>query len=144
MLIQNPFWDHNTIYDPLSSQLDNPETFPFDLSSAQTKSLAITIPINHTGKADIYIDDTIGIALDKKDSAACVSVAIPFTMHTITRPLDPLDEIPRKEIISLKKFAAEGRPSEVKMVLGWVLNTISLLDSLPQINTQNGPETLKP
>jgi hypothetical protein len=100
MLIQNPFWDHSKLYDPLSSKLDGPESLPIDVPFAQTRTLAVDIPINDIGKADIYIDDTIGVALDLSDNVNRVSATIPLAIHTIARPLDPLDEIPRKEIIS--------------------------------------------
>jgi hypothetical protein len=45
--------------------------------------------------------------------------------------LDPDDRIPRKDIISLKKYAAKGRMEETKLVLGWLLNSRSLEISLP-------------
>ncbi len=54
-----------------------------------------------------------------------------MAIHTLAHPLDPLDEISRKEIISLKKNLAEGRPSELKTVLGWNINSRSLNISLP-------------
>jgi hypothetical protein len=159
MLIQNQFWDHKSIYDNLSTTIQDPESLPDDIAFAQTKELAVNIPTNDIGKADIYIDDTIGVALDKNDnvkrvSAAIplaihilsdiyiddtigvaldkndnvkrVSAAIPLAIHILSRPLDSLDDIPRKEIISLKKFLAKGRPSKTKTVLGWVLNTRTL------------------
>jgi hypothetical protein len=131
MLIQNPNWDHNTFFDPLSTTIEHPATLPDEIPFAKTKELAVNIPINNLGKADIYIDDTIGIALDIDDNVKRVSAAIPLAIHTLTRLLDSFDKIPRKEIISLKKFLAEGRPSEVMTVLGWVLNTRTLRLSLP-------------
>ncbi len=45
--------------------------------------------------------------------------------------MDPSDPIPRKDIISMKKYKAEGRMEETKVVLGWLLNTRSLTISLP-------------
>jgi hypothetical protein len=123
MLIQNEFWDHNILFDPLSLKLDLPDSLPDNIQFSQTKELAVSIPINDIGKADIYIDDIIGIALDKNDNVNRVSVAIPLAIHCLSRPLDPLDEISRKEIISLKKFAAKGQPSEIKTILGWAVNT---------------------
>jgi hypothetical protein len=108
MLIQNKFWDHNILFNPLSSKLDLPDSLPDDIQVSQTKELAVSIPINDIGKADIYINDTIGIALDKNDNVNRVSAAIPLAIHCLSRPLDPLDEIHGKEIISLKTFSAEG------------------------------------
>jgi hypothetical protein len=106
-------------------------SLPSGVAFAQTKDLLVHIPRNDIGKVDIYIDDTIGITLDNQDNIQCVSAAIPLAIHTIARPLDPLDTIPRKEIISLKKFSAEGRPSELKTALSWSINTRSLLILLP-------------
>jgi len=132
MLIQNPSWNHNSLFDPLSNNIETPECLPNSIPFAQTKALAVDIPVNDIGKTDIYIDDTIGIAQDKNDSVKRVSAAIPQTIHTLSRPFDNLDEIPRKEIISLKKFADESRPSEIKTVLGWVINSRTLRLFLPE------------
>jgi hypothetical protein len=51
------------------------------------------------GKAVIYLDDTIGVAPDIGDSVLRVSFAIPLAIHTIARPINPKDSIPRKDII---------------------------------------------
>ncbi len=74
MLIQNPFWDHTILFDPISSQLDRPESLPTEAPFAQTKDLAVDIPINDIGKADIYIDGTIGVALDLSNNVNRVSL----------------------------------------------------------------------
>lgn len=37
MLIQNPFWDHTSLTDPLSSLLTSTNSLPDDISYAQTK-----------------------------------------------------------------------------------------------------------
>jgi hypothetical protein len=60
----------------------------------------------------MYINDTIGVSLDQQDNIQHISAAIPLAIHTLAHPIDPIDEIPRKEIIELKKNLAEGRPSE--------------------------------
>ncbi|MFN9982272.1 MAG: hypothetical protein ACK53Y_20260, partial [bacterium] len=56
----------------------------------------------------------------------------PLAIHSIARPVEPTDDIPRVDIISTKKLQAEGTFEEVKIVLGWQLNTRSLLISLPR------------
>ncbi len=91
--------------DPLSTQLESPDSLSSDVPFAQTKDLLVNIPRNDIGKVDIYINDTIGIALDNQNNIQCISAVVPLAIHTIARPLDPLDTIPRKEIISLKKIS---------------------------------------
>jgi hypothetical protein len=132
MFIQNEFWDHRKFYDNLSTLIEEPKSLPDVITFAQAKKLAVKIPTNNMGKVDIYIDDTIGIALDKDDNVNRVCKAIPLAIHTMSGPLDSSDEIPRKEIISLKKLSEEGTPSEVKIVLGWTINTRNLRIYLPE------------
>jgi len=133
MLIQNKFWDHRKFYDNLSTLIEEPKSLPDSIEFAQAKKLAVQIPVKNVGKADIHINDTIGIALNKDDNVNRVCKAIPLAIHTMSRPLDSSDEIPRKEIIiSLKKLSAEGTPSEVKIVLGWTINTRNLRIYLPE------------
>jgi len=131
-LLQNKYWDHSTIYDSISDQIDEPnslsELFPF----CQSKELSVKIPANDRGKIDIYIDDSIGIAPDMADAPIRVIRAIPLAIRTIFRPHSSFDVIPRKDVISIKKLCAEGQLSETKTVLGWNLNTRSLLISLPE------------
>lgn len=92
---------------------------------------SFNLPINDIGKVDIYIDDSIGIALDSNDNSHHVSYSIPLAIHSISQAAEPLDYIPRKYIISLKKLLAEGHMEESKFVLGWEVNTRSLSISLP-------------
>jgi hypothetical protein len=60
-----------------------------------------------------------------------MSRVIPLAICTLARSLDTTDIIPRKDIISTKKYQVKGRMEEQKTVLGWILNTISLRISLP-------------
>jgi len=58
--------------------------------------------------------------------------AIPLAVRSLSRPNSIHDIVPRKDIISVKKLRAKGQLSEIKTVLGWVINTRSLLISLPE------------
>jgi len=130
-LILNKHWDHTILHDPLTSSLNIPQSLPDSIPFAKSKHLSVLIPSNNIGKSDVFIDDIIAISLDKEDNINRVFSAAILAIHTVTRPLDPSDEILRKEIISMKKFQAEGSPSEVKTVLGWSINTRLLRIYLP-------------
>jgi hypothetical protein len=142
-LIHNIHWDHNTLLDPLSELLDPPKALPDSLPFHQACPMSVRIPVNDLGKVDIYLDDTIGIALDTNDNALRVSQAIPLIIHSLARPLDTSNKIPRKGIISLKKFAAEGQMEETKLVLGWFLYTRSLIISLAVDKHKNWVREIK-
>jgi hypothetical protein len=83
------------------------------------------------GKIDIFIDDFIGASPDIGDTVSRVMKAIPLAIHSIACPVDPSDPIPRKDIVSLKKYKAESRMEESKIILGWLVNTRSLSIALP-------------
>ena len=51
--------------------------------------------------------------------------------HTIGRPVDSNDSIPRKCLVSRDKLKAEGALEEVKIIIGWCFDTRHLLLSLP-------------
>jgi hypothetical protein len=78
--------------------------------------LSVTIPMNDLGKVDIYPDDSIGVVPDIDDNARRVNRAIPLAIHALPRPLSDNECFPRKDIISLKKFTAEGTLEEEKLV----------------------------
>jgi hypothetical protein len=130
-IIHNEFWDPNTLSDPLSHKLLNPSSLPDDIPFHPARELAVSISSDDHGKADIYLDDTIGIAPDIGDSILCISYAIPLAIHTLSRPINDNDAIPRNDIISMKKFLAEGNMEESKTILGWIVNTRTLFIKLP-------------
>ena len=130
-LLINELWDHQSLFDGISSSLESPIPLPADIPFAQAREVSVPIPANDKGKIDIYIDDSIGVAPDLGDTPLRVVRAIPLAIRSLARPLSSDDVIPRKDIISLKKLKAEGQLSEVKIILGWELNTRSLTIALP-------------
>jgi hypothetical protein len=131
-LIQNEMWHHEELYDSISDQLDAPLDLPSTIPFHKSRDLSVYIPPNDKGKVDIYIDDSIGIAPDIASAPLRVMRAIPLAIRSLSRPNSVHDIVPRRDIISLKKLRAEGQLSEIKTVLGWVINTRSLLISLPE------------
>jgi len=56
---------------------------------------------------------------------------LPLVLHLLGRPLATLESLTCNDLMSLTKFLAEVAPAEIKMVLGWILDTRHLLISLP-------------
>ncbi len=124
-------WDHKSLYDNITNSIRHSSPLPESIPFHKAKELSVKIPINDTGKVDIYIDDTIAITPDLPGRVERMNAAVPLAIRILSRPLNETDEIPRKDIISLKKFQAEACPEEIKTVLGWTINTRSLSISLP-------------
>jgi hypothetical protein len=130
-LLGNSHWDHDSLYDKSSDKLESPLPLSENIPFQSAKELAVHLHPNDGGKVDIFIDDSIGVAPDLGNVPNRVIRAIPLAIRTLARPSSHQDFIPRKDIISLKKLKAEGRLEETKIVLGWLINTRSLLISLP-------------
>jgi hypothetical protein len=130
-LLRNPFWDHTQLNDPITKDLEDPRPLDESVPFHPVTEISVPVPLDINGKIDIYIDDFIGIAPDVADTVSKVNQAIPLVIHSIARPINPSDPIPRKDIISMKKYKAEERMEETKVVLGWLLNTCTLTISLP-------------
>lgn len=103
-LLQNDFWNHNNLYDPISDELDTPLALPASVPFHQVKELSVSIAPNDKGKIDIYIDDSIGIAPDIANAPVRVTRAIPLAIRTLSRTNSELEVIPRRDIISIKKL----------------------------------------
>jgi hypothetical protein len=130
-LIQCSSWDYSTIYDKISDTIPQSICLSDDIPFAQSKELAVHLPMNDLGKVDVFIDDNIAVMLDLGQNTTRVIRAIPLGIHSLSRLVDLLGDLSRVDIISAKKLQAEGTFKEVKVVLGWVINIRSLLVSLP-------------
>ena len=69
--------------------------------------------------------------------------AVPLAIYVVGRPLLPLEVIPRKDLISEEKLAAEAGQSEIKRNLGWNINTRSLVIALPDDKATSWTNTIK-
>ena len=69
-LLQCKEWNHSDLHSPIPDSIPPliylPETTPFKAAAR----LAVTIPVNDKGKANVYIDNVITICPDIKDNAS--------------------------------------------------------------------------
>jgi len=130
-LIQRSSWDYHSFFDKLSDKIPDPISIPRDIPFKAAKDLFVKMPHKDLGKVDVNVDDNIAITPDIGDNITRVIRAIPLALHSIARPVDHRDSLPRVNIISAKKLQAEGTFEEIKTVLGWTINTRNLTISLP-------------
>jgi len=130
-LLVNDAWDHIDLFDPISNSIEEPQPLADSVPFRPARDLSINIPTNDAGKIDIFIDNSIGVAPDLGEVPSRVIRAIPLAIWTLARPASTQDIIPRKDIILIKKLQVKGRLEEIKTVLGWVINSRSMVISLP-------------
>ena len=130
-LVRHPGYDPQTDVSPHQDKLPVDPILEDDtVAFASAIPLAVNVPMDSKPKFDCYIDDIFGAMLlrDLKLGAGIV----PFVLHLFGRPRNPTDALPRDDLLSLEKFLAETTPSELKIILGWLLDTRRLLISLPK------------
>jgi hypothetical protein len=83
------------------------------------------------GAVDVYIDDLINVILDRPVYTTRGAKSVPLAIDTLARPYDSADSPTREHMIALSKLSAEGGFRPKQTVLGWDVDTDSLLISLP-------------
>ncbi|KAI2508079.1 hypothetical protein MHU86_6371 [Fragilaria crotonensis] len=78
---------------------------------------------------ECYLDDLFGVFREINSTRA--SAAVPLALHLVGRPVEEgiEESFPRDNLLAV--FLAEARPSERKVILGWVINTRAPTLSLP-------------
>ena len=90
-------------------------------------------PTKAGGRVEGFIDDLINVFLDPPVNCLRQPNIAPLAMHLTSRPRtgDNKEPVPRRPILLIPKRIADGPPEEIKIVLGWRLNTRLLEISLP-------------
>ena len=122
-LTEDPTWIPSQLKSPLSHLIPDPEPIsppakPID------PPLPLAIPLDPKPiQVDVYIDDIITTAVHTPDFIERAKQAVPLAIHTIFRPVSPLEPIQRDWAISVRKLLGDGRLEHSKSVLGWIINT---------------------
>jgi hypothetical protein len=125
-------WDHDALRSPDQPETPAPSLLPDDVPLAHAMPMAVHVPTTVTARSDSFIDDLIRVFLDTPWNRARQPHAVPLAIHVTSRPhAGDAEPIKRRELVSQPKLIAEGGPAEVQIVLGWTLNTRSLLVTLP-------------
>ena len=124
-------WNHKEIHSAYFAKI--PAAKPSDKSIAfgQAKPFSISMPDEDSGKADCFIDDIISCCVDIGDNLERLMTAPCTILHAVATNSSGDSSIKRDNLIADDKNEAEGGPEEVKICLGWTLDTRQLIVSLP-------------
>ena len=84
---------------------------------------------------DGYIDNIRTIVLDMGDWLRKAVNAAPLVIHSLFRPIDEKDSLPRNDTISLCKLKCKGTTNEFELILGWKIDTRRFRIYLPMENS---------
>jgi hypothetical protein len=129
-LARNSGWNPKRHFSPHSTKLPaTPLLEPPNIPLAAAQPLSVPLPIDDAPKSEVYIDDLFNCYLHRHLQHG--SEILPFVLQLLGRPPNSSDPIERDDVLSISKFLAEATPSEVKPILGWIVDTRRLLLSLP-------------
>ena len=79
---------------------------------------------------DDFIDDLVSIGCFNSLWQRIVAAPL-LAIHLLSRPLSADEPVSRDDFLSFSKLAVEGQPTEIKIVLGWLINTRAFTVALP-------------
>ncbi len=130
-LLEDQFWDHSSVCSPNCSKVPKPVPLPENIPYAKARELSVEIPLESKSKADVFVDDVITVGLDTEDNLERITKAPITVLDAIADDSILNCDILRDDLLADDKTKIEGAPEEIKICLGWTLNTRSLLVSLP-------------
>ena len=138
-------------YTPSSHKLDDmaaevvlpdhpPPLLPREITSGQSRTLSVNLPRERDPSlptdstplqySDVFVDDFCSFA--QKPFLRRVRRTLLHAIDDVFRPLDGKDSPLRREPVSLKKLRqGDCTWSTVKLVLGWVIDTVAMTINLP-------------
>jgi hypothetical protein len=84
------------------------------------------------GKSEVFVDSFLPVAINLMDNACHISAAAPLAVHAVGCQISPHKPIPHDDLFSFTKLKAEAAMSKTKLALGCLINTRSLVITLPE------------
>ena len=130
-LLVSDEWIPKNLHSHYLRKIPKPKALGESVPFATAKEMSVRIDEGDICKADVFIDDIITVGVDVKDHLLRIMAAPSTVMHAFTHEAKGNTHIARQDFIVDDKNEAEGGPEEVKIVLGWKVNTRSLRVQLP-------------
>ena len=120
-------WDHISIKSPCQHLIPLPSCLPKDLPYKAAAALAVDLPINNWGITDVCIDDLIPVCPDIRQNVDRASSIITLSLHILGRDVSVVEPLPCDNLLSDVKVSMEGGMAEIQIILGWCINTRTLI-----------------
>jgi hypothetical protein len=94
---------------------------------------AFSVSTRVTSQRDCFIDDIIDCHLDTPSDMMRAPHIVQLAVQAISRPHagDEAEPVPRRPLLGPDKLEAEGRSSEIQVILGWEIRTRPFVVALP-------------
>ena len=127
-----------SVASPDPSASDTPSAAP-STSPSRTSPVEVPVsrdpslpkPTRRLGYVDIFVDDFMALAQGRLNKRR-VRRALLQAIDQVFRPLEPNDPSTRREPVSIKKLQkGDCSWGEIKVILGWIINTATMTIHLP-------------
>ena len=125
-------WDPDILFSLIQPKVPTLVYIDSLILLAPARAMAGKVPTTWLNFDDCFLDDIIKVFLDCLSIIKRNATLVLLAMHVSMRLLAKDEQVPRKETLSLNKLLLEGTPSELMIVLGWLIDTRRLLLWLPQ------------
>ena len=129
-LLNDKKWNNEEIFSDKAYDIPAPKILDENIPYAQARSMSVKLPNEDCGKSDVFLDDIITCAVDINNNLDRITKA-PITVIDAATNNGSSAGIKRDPMVEMEKAAAEGPAEEIKIVLGWRIDTRRLLISLP-------------
>ena len=101
------------------------------LGKAIPSAFSVSTRVN--SQRDCFIDDVIDCHLDTATDMKRAPHIVQLAVQAISRPHagDDVEPVPRRPLLGPEKLEAEGRSSEIQIILGWEIRTRPFVVALP-------------
>ena len=128
-----PTWDPTSLASRHAATAQEPPRLePAEVPFAPARPLRVDVQALETGGAEVFVDDIFSVLpLLPGRKPDHMAQAVLLAIEVLCRTPSDADSLPRQDLLSLAKAIAEGTPAETLIILGWLLNTRTLLIQLP-------------
>ena len=116
-------WDPDILFSPIQPKVPALVYVDPIIPIAPAGEIVVEVPITSLGRGDCFLDDIIKVFLNRPTIIKRNAASVPLAIYVSMRPLSTDETVPRKGTLSLNKLLLEGTPSELIIVLGWLIDT---------------------
>ena len=122
-ILDDPTWDPSILHSPHHEKIPMPERLPTNIPYSKAHALSVKMERPTDAYVDGYVDDLMALLLDSGDLPERGRQVVALAIHIFFRPVNENDPLPREDVLSLRKLLGEGKLEEVKVILGWMIDS---------------------
>lgn len=122
-ILDDPTWDPSILHSPHHDKIPLPERLPDNIPFGVAHALSVIIERPTDAYIDGYVDDLMAALLDEGNIPERGRQVVALAIHIFFRPVNEQDPLVREDVLSLRKLLGEGKLEEVKIILGWIVDS---------------------